>query len=68
MNTLPMPKNATLEMLSECCDILRDYRGEECPSFPEANPFVDRLMAIGVTCNEAVEILARIAMNYEEQV
>ena len=60
MNALPMPQNATLEMLSECCDILHDYREEGCPGFPQSNPFVDRLMAIGVTVEEAVDLLARV--------
>ena len=58
MPTFPMPMNATLDMLSECCHILHEYREAGCPSFPASNDYVDRLMAIGVTREEAVEQLA----------
>ena len=63
MRTYPMPKNATLDMLSECCHILHEYRGAGCPGFAESNDYVDRLMAIGVTREEAVEQLAITSEN-----
>jgi hypothetical protein len=68
MKTFPMPLNATLEMLSECCDIIHDYREAGCPGFPGSNPFYDRLRAVGVTPFEAVDILARTWDNTEENV
>jgi hypothetical protein len=58
MRIYKMPMNATLDMLSECCHILHEYRESGCPGFPESNDYVDRLMAIGVTREEAVEQLA----------
>ena len=67
MMTLPMWENATLDTLSECCDILHDYRKAGCPGFPEETAFVNRMKAIGVTTFEAVEILARVAMNLDEE-
>ena len=57
---LPMPKNVTLDGLSQCCSILNDYRQADCPGFPKSNPFVDRLMEQGVTVEEAVDLLARV--------
>lgn len=67
MMTLPMWKNATLDTLSECRDILKDYREEGCPGFPEETLFVNRMKEIGITTFEAVEILARVAMNLDEE-
>jgi len=74
MKTLPMPAVAKeapdldtfAYILDQCCDILKDYREEGCPGFPKSNPFVDRLMAIGVTVEEACEILSRTWQNTEE--
>ena len=65
MRAYPMPMNATLEMLSECCDILHEYRESGCPGFPQSNDYVDRLVAIGVTCEEAVKQLAITRDNSE---
>ena len=54
------------EILDQCSIIITDYRNAGCPRFPKSNPFVDRLMAIGVTYKEAVEQLAITLDNYEE--
>lgn len=64
MRTLPMPKNATLDMLSECCNILRDYTKAGCPRFQECVPFIDRLKEAGVSTLEAIEILSRTEANH----
>ena len=64
MRTLPMPKNATLEMLSECCDILFDYKNAGCPRFQECVPFIDRLKEAGCSTLEAIEILSRTEANH----
>lgn len=76
MRTLPMPAvvhettslESTLEILDECCKILHDYREAGCPRFPksDAYSFVNRLMSIGVTCEEAVEQLKITLDNFEE--
>jgi len=66
--TMPMPMKATLEMLSECADIIHDYREAGCPGFPESNPFYDRLRAIGVEPHEALDILATTWDHTEENV
>ena len=76
MRTLRMPAavhetsdtESALEMLDQCCKILRDYREEGCPGFPGSEEYVEALMAIGVTCAEAVDLLARTLDNYEEKV
>lgn len=75
MRTLAMPAavhettdlESSLEILDQCCKILSDYRKAGCPSFPEETLFVNRMKAIGVTTFEAVELLARVAMNYDEE-
>jgi hypothetical protein len=58
MITYKMPTGATLEMLSECSDIMADYRAAGFPRFPDSEPYVERMMAAGVICEEAVEILS----------
>lgn len=58
MTTYRMPTNATLEMLSECADIMADYRAAGFPVFPDSEPYVERMMAAGVICEEAVNILS----------
>lgn len=68
MRTLPMPAEATLETLHECCVILNDYREDGCPGFPDSNRYVDALMAQGVTVEEAVELLSITWQNTEEDV
>ena len=76
MRTLPMPAvvhettdlESSLEILDQCCKILGDYREAGCPGFPVSNPFVDRLVAIGVTVEEACELLSRTWQNTEEVV
>jgi len=67
MRTYPTPMDATLEMLSECSDIIHDYREAGCPGFPKSIPFFDRLMAVGVEPHEALDILAITWDNYEEE-
>jgi len=56
---------SSLEILHQCCEILGDYRKAGCPGFPESNEYVDRLMAIGITCEEAAEQLAITLDNYK---
>lgn len=56
---------SSLEILHQCCGILGDYRKAGCPGSPESNDYVDRLIAIGVTREEAVEQLAITLENSE---
>lgn len=75
MMTLSMPAavhkttdlESSLEILDQCCMILSDYRKAGCPGFPEETIFVNRMKEIGITTFEAVEILARVAMNLDEE-
>lgn len=67
MKPLRMPFGATLEMLDQCSIIIHDYRNAGCPGFPNSEPFVERLKAVGVTTFEAVEMLARTWHNTEEK-
>jgi len=74
MKTLRMPEcthatrdtESALEILDQCCMILSDYRKAGYPVFPNSEPFVERLMALGVTYAEAVEMLAVTSYNAKE--
>ena len=74
MRTLPMPAVAKeapdldtfAAILDQVSDILKDYREDGCPGFPDSNEYVDALMAQGCTVEEACEILARTWDNWAE--
>ena len=49
---------SAFEILDQCADIIHDYREAGYPGFPDSETFVERMMAAGVSCAEAVDILA----------
>ena len=46
------------EILDQCAEIMADYRAADFPVFPDSEPYVERMMAAGCTCEEAVDILS----------
>ena len=49
---------SAFEILDQCSEIMADYRSAGFPGFPDSEPYVERMIAAGVNCEEAVDILS----------
>ena len=45
-------------------EVLEDYTNADFPGYPESNPFVDRLIALGYASDEAVDELTTCWLIY----